>query len=326
MRRLVLVLIVLLGLSPGLLWRNEPRSPDHSQRIILTPLTFPADTRVGGRGGPLLTGAWRLTSPNTDFGSYSALVVTGGNQLLAISDRGQFLRFPMPGSAGPVVLGPVLPGSDQYKPLQDMESATRDPQTGQIWLGLEFRQSILRLDQQLHGAKEVRPPQMRHWRLNGGAEAFARLKDGRFVMLAESPLQRGEARPALLFAGDPVDHPKPVRFRFAPPEGYDPSDMALLPDGRVLILLRGLRFVPPSFAVRLVIADPAGIKPGKEWPWRDVGTLESPVPIDNYEGLAVTGGANGGPVTLWVISDDNQALWLQRTLLLRFAWQVPPRS
>ena len=91
MRRILLVVLVLLGLSPGLLWRNEPRSPDHSQRVELTPLAFPADTRVGGRDGPLLTGAWRLTSPNTDFGSYSALVATGENQLLAISDRGQFL-------------------------------------------------------------------------------------------------------------------------------------------------------------------------------------------------------------------------------------------
>jgi hypothetical protein len=326
MRRVLLVLVVLLGLSPGLLWRNEPRSPDHSQRIALTPLIFPADTRVGGRDGPLLTGAWRLTSPNTDFGSYSALVATGGNELLAISDRGQFLRLPVPGTTGPVTLGAVLPGSDQYKLLQDMESATRDPHTGQIWIGLEFRQSILRLDKDLHGAKEVRPPQMRRWRPNGGPESFALLKDGRFVMLAEAPLGPGDSRPALLFAGDPVDHPAPVRFRFAPPEGYDPSDMALLPDGRMLILLRGLRFVPPSFAVRLVIADPADIKPGREWGWRDVGTFVSPVPIDNYEGLAVTGGANGGPVTLWVISDDNQSLWLQRTLLLRFAWQVPRRS
>ena len=36
MRRILLVVLVLLGLSPGLLWRNEPRSPDHSQRVELT--------------------------------------------------------------------------------------------------------------------------------------------------------------------------------------------------------------------------------------------------------------------------------------------------
>ena len=63
MRRLILILIVALALSPGLVWRNGPRPPDHSQRITLTALPFPVGTRVGGGDGPLLTGAWWLRSP-----------------------------------------------------------------------------------------------------------------------------------------------------------------------------------------------------------------------------------------------------------------------
>ncbi len=71
--------------------------------------------------------------------------------------------------------------------------------------------------------------------------------------------------------------------------------MALLPDGRVLILFRGLKFFPPGFAVRLALADPAEIRLGKVWHWQDVGAIESPVPMDNYEGLAVSGGETAGP-------------------------------
>lgn len=325
MRRLILALILAIGLSPGLLWRNEPRPRDHSQSLTLTPLAVP-HAQVG-KDGPELTGAWRLRSPNTGFGSYSALLATGGNELLAISDHGQFARFPMPGTpAGPVALGPVLPGLDQYKPYQDMESATRDPATGTIWVGLEFRQSIMRFDKGFAAYREVHPRPMRAWRSNGGAEAMVRLADGRFAVLSESVPRGASERAGLLFAGDPADSGEPAQFSFVPPSGYDPSDMAQLPDGRVLILLRGLKFFPPGFAIRLVIADPADLRPGAEWKWRDVGALESPIPIDNYEGLAVTGGENGKPLTLWLISDDNGALLLQRSLLLRFEWQIPARK
>jgi len=329
MRRILLALLLALALSPGLLWRNGRPTPNHSQSLTLAPLAFPKDAHVGGKAGPLLTGAWQLNSPNTGFGSYSALVATGANELLAISDRGQFLRFPMPGAQGKAALGTVLEGSDPYKTMQDMESVTRDPATGRLWIGLEFQQAILRLDADFTRPQPVKPEPMADWRYNGGAESLVRLADGRFVVLSESPPRgqsRGSARVGVVFPGDPVDGGAPVEFRFVPPAGFDPSDMAQLPDGRVLILLRGLKFFLPGFTARLAIADPAAIRAGEEWPWQDIGALQPPIPIDNYEGLAVTGGANGGPVTLWLVSDDNDSLVIQRTLLLRFAWQVPVRA
>ncbi|WEK45438.1 MAG: esterase-like activity of phytase family protein [Candidatus Andeanibacterium colombiense] len=327
MRRLLLLLLVVAGLSPGLLWRDGLPKEVYTQSIELLPLALPgaADRRIGGSGGPLLTGAWQLKSPNFDFGSYSALVVPKPGILLSISDRGKYLRFGMPGSAAAgVEIGTVLPGSDSYKPLQDMESATRDPASGRIWIGLEFSQAFLRLDPDFSRHRMIAPPEMRHWRANGGPEAMTRLRDGRFVVIAEQAIHWSDtSREALVFARDPLDGGRPAKFRFTPPPGYDPSDMTQLPDGRVLILLRGLKFFPPGFAVRLVMADPADIKPGGDWPWRDVGELSSPIPMDNYEGLAATGGENGGPLTLWLISDDNQSKIIQRSLLLRFEWKPP---
>jgi hypothetical protein len=81
----------------------------------------------------------------------------------------------------------------------------------------------------------------------------------------------------------------------------------------------------PHFTTRLLLADPATIRAGEDWAWTDVGELGSAMPRENYEGLAITGGADGGPVTLWLLSDDNGATIIQRTLLLRLDWTPPAR-
>jgi len=79
--------------------------------------------------------------------------------------------------------------------------------------------------------------------------------------------------------------------------------------------------IPPFFRSKLLIADPRDIAPGRPWPWRELATFHGPVPRDNYEGLAIVPDSTG--VTLWLISDDNQAPY-QRTLLLKLHWQGPP--
>jgi len=98
----------------------------------------------------------------------------------------------------------------------------------------------------------------------------------------------------------------------------------VLPDGRVVILLRIVDpLSPPFFEAMLVVADPADIAAGREWRWSKLADLEGSVPRDNYEGLAIVPDPSG--VTLWLISDDNYAHF-QRTLLLQLHWRVPPRG
>lgn len=326
MLRILLAILLALGLSPGLFWRSDPPPEDSSQAMELVALPLPEGdaARIGGPGSPVLTGAWRMESPNTSFGSYSAMIALDeGRSLLAFSDRGQFLRFPAPGAgSGPVAIGAVLPGSDDFKPLQDMEAATRDPATGRIWIGLEGRNAILRLEEDLSGPQFAYPPAMREWRSNSGPESLVRLTDGRFIVLSErSPAERGGPSEGLLFPGDPLEGHEPLRFLFAPPPGYAPTDMAQLPDGRALILLRRVTIgFPLLFTTRLVIADPAAIREGESWEWREVGALSAAMPRDNYEGLAITGGEDGGPVTIWLISDHNDAVLIQHTFLLRLEW------
>jgi len=332
MRRILLSLILAVGLAPGIVWRNGPPPPDHSQSVqaIALPLPTGGDTRIGRQGGPVLTGAWQLVSPNSGFESYSALLaLDGGKTLLAISDRGQFARFAAPGETvgridlKPVELGAVLPGSDAFKPLQDMEAATRDPVSGRIWLGLEGRNAILRLKPDLSDPEFAYPPAMQGWASNSGPESLVRLADGRFLTLSEGGILRdGDFKEALLFDRDPLEGGDPLRFTLRPPSGFAPTDAAQLPDGRVIILLRGFEMgLPPRFTTRLLLADPATIRAGEAWQWEDIGGLGAAIPHENYEGLAVSGGEDGGPVTLWLLSDDNGATFIQRTLLLRFTWK-----
>lgn len=319
-RRLLTVLLV-LGLAPAV-WLREPLPPeDASQSLRAMPLALPGDQRLG----PLrLTGAWHLVSPNSDFGGYSALLRTGPGRLVAFSDMGVRLDMPMPGVAGPVQIAPLMPNKNGMKPSRDVESAAPDPETGGFWLALEGRNLFLHLIPGQAAPRVVPGPELAGWPSNSGAEALTRLADGRFLILAEAGSRAHEGR-LLPHAPDGVDHA--LRFSFITPRGYRPTDVAQLPDGRVLILLRELRWpLPPRFGTRLVLADPAEIRAGQPWRGTVIAGFDGTGLEENYEGLTIVPEA-GGRLTAWLISDDNGAA-TQRTLLLRLEFRLidlPPR-
>ena len=206
--------------------------------------------------------------------------------------------------------------------LSDVEAATQDPVTGMIWTAREDSNSISRYDPVRHTISGyVRPVPMRRWRQNLGPEAMVRLADGRFIVLQEGFPSFFETRlhRAVLFPRDPALGGKPVLFAFAGAPEFSPTDMAALPDGRVLILMRRLVWpFPLRFACRILIADPAAIRAGSVWRGTVVAKLTSSLPVDNFEGMAIEPRAandpNGGRVTVWLISDRNHAA-TQRTLL-----------
>ena len=324
-RRAALILLVALGLAPGLYWREALPPPNTAQLVFATRIV-PAGARIGGPGGPLVEGVWRLTSPNDRFGSYSALLAHEDGSLLALSDRGQFMRLPRP-PAGEAEFGEIFPHESDDKRIQDVEAATRDPATGRIWLGLEGRNAIVRTNGDFGAPKSRQPPEMQDWPHNGGPESLLRLADGKFLALSEDPIGPGDWQSrGLLFASDPVAGARPQSFTFSPPRGLYPSDMARLPDGRVLVLARGIHLAfPPHFTASLLLADPTTIRPGKDWRWQLVAEIGGAVPYENYEGVAVSGGEDGGPVTIWLICDDNQSLLIQHTMLVKLRWRVPAK-
>ncbi|MEZ5683466.1 esterase-like activity of phytase family protein [Novosphingobium sp.] len=303
-------------------------APDHRQEIVLTPL--PRDPDWKGLGPFRLEGAWQVTSRNADFGGYSAILAVSGDEFLALSDGGQYLRYPRPGASGPVEIGALLATQGVLKHYRDVEAATRDPRTGTFWVALEGRNAIIRLgpDRQEQAARQI--PEMQGWGSNTGPEAMVRLADGRFLVLSEAFTSWSEAvrHPGLLFTGDPTGSGAAPRFIFTGPIGYRPTDLAQLPDGRVLVLMRRLLWpFPARFAAKIVLADPALLEPGRPWRSIELADLSAPLPVDNFEALAIEPDGPGS-VTVWLMSDDNAAA-TQRTLLwkldLRLA-DLPPRQ
>ena len=307
----------MLALLAGVWWRGTVPPPSREQRLELTQL--PSVPGCCAAGPFRLLGAWQLSSPHQHFGGYSALLQPSAGRLLAFSDRGYFMEFSEPGTTPePVRFGPMLDDAARLKDNRDIESASRDPATGRIWIALEGRDAFARHGPALHRELFREVPEMRLWPQNSGPEAMVRLADGRFVALCECnpDWSQGGLHPALLFASDPLTDTAAAPFIFAGIDGYRPTDMAQLPDGRVLILVRRLVWpVPARFAVKILIADPAEIVPGKVWQAREVADLSAPWPVDNYEGLAIERQLDGQLIA-WIISDENAAA-TQRVLLLK---------
>jgi hypothetical protein len=334
--RRVLSILLLLTLAPVTCVKEGRKPWRSSGGVTFSPLPLSPTRDTGRLLGPLrLERAWTMTSLRSGFGSYSALLALPEGRLLAISDYGRFLAFTPPGRGGTsFVEADFLPKAIDGKLDRDIESATRDPLRGTIWTGREGLDAISRHDPAFFGRLSrrssfriegtVRPAAMRRWSSNGGAEAMVRLADGRFIVLAEDfagrfgGLLERRRHPAVLFAGDPVGGAQAVPFVFEGAAGFSPTDMAQLPDGRVLILMRRLAWpFPLRFEGRMMIADPAAIRPGGVWRSTVVARLTPPLPTDNFEGLAVVSRGDGR-VGLWLISDHNNAA-TQRTLLLELS-------
>ena len=128
--------------------------------------------------------------------------------------------------------------------------------------------------------------------------------------------EKGGAKEALLFPGDPTDPANvPIRFSYRPPAGYLATDAAQLPDGKLIVLNRHFSFTD-GFRAALTVIDPRDIQGGAELKGELLAEFRPPLNIDNMEGISVT--RERGHTILWLISDDNQ-ISLQRTLLMKFA-------
>ncbi len=316
MRRLLVVAFA--GLLLSLTWlRGEPVAGASRAKLWASLLRLEPDCCAAG---PFrLVSAWHLTSGHPAFGGYSALLPVNSSRLLTFSDRGYWLAFDTPDQTSvPPQFGSVYPDGAGKKESRDIEAGAWDPVTRRLWLAQEGRNAVARYGPEMQLEALRRIPEWQDWPSNSGAESMVRLPDGRFIVLCECRnAWFGEYRhPAYLYPGDPTRAVAGRAFTFAGVDGYRPTDMAQLPDGRVLILMRRMVWpIPARFAIKVVIADPDMIVPGQVWQGREIADLAAPWPADNYEGIAIEREANGQLVA-WIISDENGAV-TQRVLLLK---------
>lgn len=308
-KRLFAALAVALLCAPGTWLRSD---------IVATlPSDFAVqqaqDAGPTAQAGWQVAGVWQYRGEGLRFGGFSALLALGPGKLRAFSDRGYRITLTEPDGPAPTQsMNRQMVERGRGYDLTDAESATRDPATGTYWVGYEQVHAIQRNTIASYPDRVRDLGEIVDWPSNGGIEAMARLTDGRFVVIPEC-CARG-----LIFRGDPVAGGAPAFFRFVTPApGYVPTDLAQLPDGRLLVLMRNLvwpsRSAWPPFSTLLAIGD-APVKGGTFAP-KTTLRLDPAIPRENYEGLALRPRADGR-IDVWLISDDNQSV-LQRTLLVK---------
>ncbi|MEM1195328.1 MAG: esterase-like activity of phytase family protein [Pseudomonadota bacterium] len=318
---MLLLALIAAALAPGT-WIRTPIINGFDRPITLEKVEEPGEAPPPGWA---LEGVWEYDGEGRFFGGFSAMIALGPDKLRAFSDRGARFTLVEPdrpqrdyligqSARRPRSLTYQVVGEAYGLLLWDIESATRNPQTGQYWLGYEYIHAIHRfaVTSEVDGVRVIQDEV--DWSDNSGAEAMVRLRDGRFVVIREIGSE------ALVYPDDPITGAEPQSWTYVSPlSGFAVTDAKELPDGRLLLLLRAVAWDVPPFEARLAIADiqargeARGTVP--QIAPKLALDLTAVAPRENYEGLAVRARKDGA-LDIWVISDDNFSI-LQRTLLVK---------
>lgn len=315
----LLLLLVCTGLArPG---AAEPVA------LKLTPVPLNSEDETQVRIGELeFLAGFVLRSRDVVFGGLSGLTLAeDGRRFVAVSDRGQWLSGRLQLAADGTLTGlaeTVLEPLRDPKgrpvrirdALHDAEAVERLPD-GSLLVSFERRHRLWRYASAADLATARAAPFLaldgfKKQPKNGGIEALAPLGDGSILMLSEELyVESGDLRGWLWRKG------RSLSLRYVTVGPYQPTDIAVLPGGDVLVLER--RYSPLGGAgARLVRLAKADIFPGARLKGREIAKLAWPLTVDNFEGLAVAPAPGGGSL-VYLLSDDNFNP-LQDTLLLQF--------
>ncbi|MEL6373857.1 MAG: esterase-like activity of phytase family protein [Pseudomonadota bacterium] len=305
--------------------------------VKVRPLTAFARASLGGNryGKLIFKGGLVLSSADKRFGGFSDIAVDpDGKRFLAVSDDGLWLggSFSYKGGLlrginGPV-MGPLLARSGRRlrgKRERDAEGlvlASGTLSRGTVLISFERIHRIGRFGvtpRQVAKPRYITIPRIRSFATtNKGLEAIAVLRAGRrngtIVAIAERK-RRGGDRPAWLIARPGA---KPAGFSIRDRGNMDITSAAGLPNGDLLLLERRFRW-SEGVRIRLRQIKARDLRPGRTVDGEVLLRANLSYEIDNMEGLAVHVAADGTPV-LTLISDDNFNTFLQRTLVLQFAY------
>lgn len=279
-------------------------------------------TRVGALD---FLGGLELSSPDHRFGELSGLEVSAdGTRMTAITDGGYWITARLDYDPAGRLVGI---GDAALYPMRDaaglpLEGSWRDAEglarlaDGRRAVGFERRHRIwLYGGNVAHAAGQAlaMPAELGAAPNNGGIEALTQLADGRLLALTEDFRASEGGLRGWIIALDGGGDAAPLAY--LPARDFHPTALALLPDGDVLVLERRFTVIAGPGA-RLVRVAQATIAPGAIVSGRELGRLEAPLTVDNFEGLAVRRDAVGRTL-IYLVSDDNFNP-VQRTLLMQF--------
>ena len=276
-------------------------------------------------------GGIELTSPNEKFGGLSGLVVTDDcTALRAVSDAGRWITAKVEYTSdvlsglADAAIAPILDAKGKPPPGKlwgDAEAIAEGP-NGKTIVGFESRTRVGAYALNNKGMKatfeNLNPPkEIAHGPLNGELESVGYFMGGAlkgfYLAVSESNIDVQGHTKAWAWNGK-----RNITFSIKQLESYKITDLAMLPDGDILLLQRSYGTMTlPGMAISRF---PAGaIKAGKTV--QPETLLETRIPfyaIDNMEGLAVC--ERNGELRVNILSDNNFRTDLQRTLLLQFAY------
>lgn len=325
-RRLSLGLLVVLagfGLSCS---QPQPPFVDPGLRAQAMPLI---ETGGQQRVGRLLYRAgFRLEADDPSFGGLSGLEWSlDGSQMLAVSDRGYWLRADLGTSADGVLstfanvrLGALkdldgLPLDGQGR-WDAEEIVALSPGSYLVTFEHDHRATTYALDEQglptLNPEPFSFPPGILEAPPNEGLETATRLADGRLLLIAEGLLDSRGDRIGWISSSD---YSSWEQVTFASWQELQPTSATTLSDGRIVLLERSYS---PEVGNRIRISEFAAsdLEPGARITTRELAFLAAPMTLDNMEAVANSTGPHG-ETFLYLLSDDNFS-HKQRTLLLQF--------
>lgn len=287
----------------------------------------PEDASVRAVGALEYRGGLDLRSRDRRFGGLSALAVDrSGRRLLALTDKGFWVDLVVTYGAGGDLagigearigaLGDLDAGSIAGTALGDAESMAPIGDGHAIGFESRHRLWLYRRDGETGWGRPrvLRPPRrLRRAPANGGIEALATLADGRLLALTERlNVDEGHVR-GWITAGRGWR-----RLRYRRTGRFVPTGAATLSGGDVLVLERRFTWFG-GFASRIVRLRHADIRAGAALEGTEIATIDAPLTVENFEGIAVRPLGRGG-AHVYLISDDNLHA-IQRTLLLMFEYR-----
>jgi len=298
-----------------------------AKEIELNPFE-PAQRTVG----PLeFLAGYELSSESEHWGGLSGMAVSADGELLtAVADTGRWYRIGLEHDSKGRLTGFIGAESGwlldtQGKPPRkkiygDAEAITALPddnflvafeQKHRIWLYKNPAQGHALTEPAVVAGV---PGGIANLPRNGGIEAMTRLPSGEYLLLSESGVAADGDR--LGWIGR---RSKWAELRLAPTGSFEPSDLALLPDGDPLLLERYFNLLE-GFVSRLSVIDARSLAPGALLKPRELAVFAAPLNVDNFEAVAARQAPDGSTL-IYILSDDNQRAF-QRTLLLQF--RLPP--